>query len=87
MDSASKSKSEESNNLDQQSIEDISKCVEKSWKIAEDGEITKCKNKWYKSEGLGGFPKKALYFPVENPKSVNQSKSPKKKKQKNEKED
>ena len=86
-DSSSKSKSEESNNLDQQSIEDISKYVENSWKIAEDGGITKCKNKWYKSEGLGVFPKKALYFTVENPKSVDQSKSPKKKKQQKEKED
>ena len=61
--------------------------MENSWKIGEDGEITKSKNKWYKSEDLKGFPKKAIYFSVENPKSVDQSKSPKKKKQEKEKED
>ena len=75
------------NKLDQQSIEDISKYVENSWKIAEDGKITKSKNKWYKSEDLKSFPKKALYFSVENQKSTDNSKSPKKKKQVKVKED
>ena len=62
-------------------IQMISKNVENSWKIAADGELSKSKNKWYKSEGLKGLPKKELYFSVEN------AKSPKKKKQEKGKED
>ena len=81
VDSNANSKPENTNDLDQQIIEDISKNVENSWKIAADGEISKSKNKWYKSEALKGFPKKEHYFIVEN------AKSPKKKKQEKEKED
>ena len=85
--SSSKSKSEETNNLDPESIEEISNNVEKNWKIAKDGEITKSKNKWFKSEGLKTFPKKALYLSVENPEPVNHLKTPKKQKQAKVKED
>ena len=62
--SSSKSKSEETNNLDQESIEVLSKYVENSWNIADDGEIKKTKKKWFKSDDPKSYPKKALYFSV-----------------------
>ena len=65
----STSKSGETNNLDQESWKVLSKYVENSWNIDKEGEIKRRKNKWFKSEDMKCYPKKALYFSVENPKS------------------
>ena len=67
--SSSKYPSDETNHLDQESIEALSKYVEDSWNIADDGEIKKTKKKWFKSDDPKSYPKKALYFSVEKPKS------------------
>ena len=64
MDFSTKSKADETNNLDQESIEALSEDVENSWNITDDGELKKTKKKWFKSEDLKGYPKKALYISV-----------------------
>ena len=64
-DSSSESKSDGTNDLDQESVEVISKHVENSWNIADDGAAMKIKRKWFKSEGPESYPKKALYFSVD----------------------
>ena len=52
--------------LDKESIEALSIYVESKWNIADDGEIKKVKNRWFRSDAddKKGYPLKALYFNV-----------------------
>ena len=47
---------------DEKMIETESSNVEQSWKITEDGNLTKNKKKFYNSQSPKTFPKKSLYY-------------------------